>query len=102
MVLETITKKGNYMLENSEKCLKNPEKSWKNSHGSWKCQKMQINPTNIQINCFSGWKNQEKIRNNFQKIKNIDKYFMKIISIFFVHWIAYNFDINVFFAQKNS
>jgi hypothetical protein len=36
-------------------------------------------------NCFSGWKNQEKIPKKFQKFQSIDKYFIKIIPIFSVH-----------------
>jgi hypothetical protein len=44
MVLEKLPKKeisqkGNYMLENLEKCQKNPKKSQKNSHTSRKCPK---------------------------------------------------------------
>jgi hypothetical protein len=48
------------MLENSEKCQKNPKKFLKISHRSRKCPKMQINPRNIQINCFLAGKIRKK------------------------------------------
>ena len=85
MPLAEISQKGNYMLENSEKCQKNPKKYWKNSHGFGKCPKFQINSRNIQINCFSGWKNPENFWKNCKKIQNVYKYFIKFSLMVSIH-----------------
>ena len=71
-----------------EKCQKNPKKYWKDSHGPRKCPRMQNNPQNIQINCFAGWKIQEKFQRNYQTFQNIYTYFIKINLIFFIHEIS--------------
>ena len=70
-----ISKKGNYMLENSEKCQKNPKKYWKNSHGSGKCWKCKINVL-LAGKC---WKNSEKISKNSRIFVNI---FQKLFQFF--------------------
>ena len=43
-----------------------------------------MNPRNININCFAGWKTPENFQKKYQKIENIYKYFMKVIQSFFI------------------